>query len=612
MDRHGRSRGSDERRISLSRRTYLATVGSAASGVLAGCNEILPFDSGSPEKSSPTRIPSDGQRDTGAGSTTRSSTERQGDTQSKTPEIERHGIAFDRTVDIVEHLGADPNGGEPVADVLEAGTSEGTLVQFPPGRYLVTRPIQITADRVGLLATEDVRFVVQSGYHNAAVWVDGPDEFLFEGIDIAHRGRSSPHLRLHSPTKFHVQDVRFVGRGANRGYAFNIALQDESGEGTLRNVRVPHGSDPSVYGSGNGRIGLWAGFRHKRTLRFENSELSEFGNNGIYSRCPGNIQVVDSYFSNNNVAGVRIAGRGSFVENTTIVVDFSEYNGPFESPNGSFGPAGVVFDNKKPDMSTEEFPPKKYPGEVRGSTIELRNVPETVTENRGAAACIDIWGTTRAVRISNCDLLVDIDEVQAIVREFPHGRGNYRSNMSKPPAPHFVELDNVRVDGSASGREAVLIDGAARTKFSNCTIRQTGADRNGIDVVNSPGTTIRGGEIVSSSYPIVLEDWVRPGGGACPLLVEDAPTLESTQLDDLGQTTSFENSLVGREADEGLCGQSIHSEDDPIPIGIINITGNSVRVVTIPSTSQNPATTTNQTSPTGRSSLLRSTLLQEE
>ena len=418
----------------------------------------------------------------------------------------RHGISFDRRVDLVEDFGADPTGSEPVDAAIADAMRAGTLVEVPAGTYKLTSTVDVPSDRIGFLATGDARFVIPGGFVDAFLRVEGPDEFLFEGIDIEHQRGSAGHMRLHCPSTFHVQDVTYHGRGANAGYAFNIALTDASGVGRLKNVRVPHGADPSVYGDGNGRIGLWAGFRHKGTLRFENSELSEFGNNGIYSRCPGNIQVVDSYFSNNNVASVRIAGKGSFVENSTIVIDFSEYDGPFSSPNEAFGPAGVVFDNKKPDLQSAQLPPKGYPGEVRGSRIELRNVPDSVTENRGASGCVDIWGTTRAVRIDDSDLRVDIDDVEAVVREYPHGRGDYRSDMSNPPEPHWVELDDVRITGTADGREAVFVDGADGTSITNTDIQQSGSDRDGVRFVDTTDATVSDSNIDVSGTAITTKN----------------------------------------------------------------------------------------------------------
>ena len=458
----------------------------------------------------------------------------------------------------------------------------GTLVEVPAGTYKLTSTVDVSEDRVGFLTTGDARFVLADGFSGRFLQVDGPDEFLFEGIDVDMRGRSSGHMRLHCPSTFHVQDVTYHGRGANAGYAFNIALTDASGVGRLKNVRVPHGADPSVYGDGNGRIGLWAGFRHKGTLRFENSELSEFGNNGIYSRCPGNIQVVDSYFSNNNVASVRIAGKGSFVENSTIVIDFSEYDGPFSSPNEAFGPAGVVFDNKKPGLSSDRFPPKGYPGEVRGSRIELRNVPDSVTENRGASGCVDIWGTTRAVRIVDSDLRVDIDDVEAVVREYPHGRGDYRSDMSNPPEPHWVELDDVRITGTADGREAVFVDGADGTSITNTDIQQSGRYRDGIKLTDSPGTVIDGGGVNCSTYPIVVEQWTPGVSGPCPLLVGNRPTLVSRWLGSLGRSSPIGTAPVGTLSGDGRCRPARRPlADHTAAIAITNISRDRVRMTPV-------------------------------
>ncbi|AUV82748.1 hypothetical protein C2R22_14760 [Salinigranum rubrum] len=225
--------------------------------------------------------------------------------------IERHGISFDRTVDLVADFGADPTGGVSIDSALRKAVQTGTLVVLPEGTYKLTSTFTTSAERFGIVGDGDVT-LVPTGFRGKFIDLWQSDEFLFEGIDVDVRNNRNTGLKVYCRTKFHVENVEYLGRGGRSGQAFNLGLHDERGVGVLRNARVKNGGYMDLYDGGDGRIGIWSGWANKGTLRVLDCDFREFGNNGLYTgRTPGNIQVEGCYFENNNVSSVRISGRGA-------------------------------------------------------------------------------------------------------------------------------------------------------------------------------------------------------------------------------------------------------------------------------------------------------------
>lgn len=75
--------------------------------------------------------------------------------------LERNEIEFDRRVNAVEDLGADPTGTVPIDGALGGAVDDGVLVEFPAGTYSVNIPIEM-GERTGFVGVgetaADVRF----------------------------------------------------------------------------------------------------------------------------------------------------------------------------------------------------------------------------------------------------------------------------------------------------------------------------------------------------------------------------------------------------------------------------------------------------------------------
>ncbi len=393
----------------------------------------------------------------------------------------RHGISFDRVVNIVEDYGADPTGNEPVNAAISEAASDGTLITFPEGTYQFNGKYIPRNNRLGFLGEGDVTFVPPAGFDDLLIdsW-SGYDELLIENIDIDIRDETTTAgIRLKCQTKFHIEDVEYLGRGltASGGQtsAFLLALESEDGEGVLRNAVAKKGSRFDGYEGGNGRIGVWIGWSNKGTIRLEQCDFREFGNNACYtSRTPGNVQIVDSYFCNNNASQIRISGEGSYVKNCVLEIDFDKYTGPTPiDTETEFGIRGISVDQGV----QQDVPAIPAGAEIIDCDIIGRNAPQGI-------GLINVSPQGRSVTVKNTRIQCDLPDTPAVRRGEP-GSISWRPYQDTPPKPHYVRLENCSITGSAEGREAVFIDSADASYIKDCCIQQTGSDRDGVRIINS-------------------------------------------------------------------------------------------------------------------------------
>jgi hypothetical protein len=415
----------------------------------------------------------------------------------------RRGIEFDRVVDAVEDLGLDPTGDRPVNDRLEAALDEGTLVRFPDGDYQFSGQLRIDQDRVGFLGDGDVRFVPPTGFSDLLIsYLSPPDEVLIENVDIDMREDSTTTgIRLQCRNRFHIQDIEFLGRGlthdSGQVSAFLLGISAEDGRGVLRNAVAKKGSRIDGYAGGNGRIGIWVGWSNKGTVRIEDCDFREFGNNGTYtSRTPGDVEVVDSYFLNNNAANIRIGGEGSYAENCTVEIDMEKYTGPpLGDISTGWGIRGIHVDQGVQLEGAESIPAG---AEIRNCEVIGRNAPNGI-------ALINLSPQGRSLTVKNTRLRADIDGMRAVRRGRP-GVIDWREWQDVPPEPHWIRMENVSITGSASRREAVRIVGADGSVLRNCCIDQTGSNRDGVVIIDADDCAVEDSTIDVTGTAIDLDN----------------------------------------------------------------------------------------------------------
>ncbi|KAB1185163.1 MULTISPECIES: hypothetical protein [Haloferax] len=513
----------------MDRRAYLGLVGAAVASV-AGCTTQDPTNTQTP-------------------STPPSST-------PTTPATPTPSINEFERIDVVEDLGCDPTGGEPCVSKLQNGLANGVALEFPAGTYRFEDRLDISGySRIALIGDGSVKLVPPKGFNTVLVDVGQTNQFLLRGIDIdITASNTTAGVRVICRDSFTIDDVEFIGRGTHSDrrvvHAMLVGLTKESGRGLIRNVRAIKGSAIGHYKNGDGRAGISIGPWNFGTIRIQDCHLEEFGNNGIYaSRTSGNVEVVGGLYRNNNVASIRISGNGSYVTGATIEVDLGSYTGPLTQLDSQFNTRGIAI---------EQGPADKPPGvEIRDCTIVIEETPRS----KGG---IYIFPTGRTTTVRNTKIEVNADDVPAVYRSVLEPQGQYEP----AEAPHWVKLENVEITGRARGAAGVILYDAPDSVIRNCTIDQTGADRDGVYLTNSLSTVIDGGSVKTTRYPYVVGVDSENGTDACLLKFGSVPEVQSPRSGGpfrSGNTVSIEDNEFRVDGGGVLGSDECLSVDDFVP-----------------------------------------------
>lgn len=403
----------------------------------------------------------------------------------------RHGISFDRVVNVVDDLGVDPSGGR-VDNVIGQHAKGGTLLVFPEGEYQFaqTQSVSSNSGAIGFLGKGDVSFVPPQGINTSILNVSA-NKILLENIDVDQTAENTTTgFTVHSKNGFHVEDIEFVGRGMHKAHHtdnyISVSVSNPNATGTLKNFVVMKGS---AWGHYRGATGIWVGSSHKGTVKIVDCHIEECGSDGIYaSRTPGDVHVEGGIYRNNNVCGVRISGEGSYVDGAVMEVVPEKYTGPHTQEESSFNLRGVVVEQKTVAQSL-----------VKPAGVEVRNCDITIKENPTSGAGIAAWSNGKTVTVKNTRIQVD-NNSPAVRRE---GR---RYQGKNPPTgnPRWVRMNNCVITGSGSGGAAVVATAADESEITNCYIKQTGSNRDGVQFVDSSSTLVQNSIIDVTGKAVVF------------------------------------------------------------------------------------------------------------
>lgn len=424
-------------------------------------------------------------------------------------------FGFARTVNVVEEFDADPSGNEPVDEAFRQAATDGSLVVFPEGEYQFGGQVSLgSLDKLGIVGEGDVTIRPPEGFGGEK----GSEKFLLDGVDFSQllvknltvdlgpaSNDTSAGVRFRVSGKGLVENMEYVGRAYrpdHEGIAWVAEAATEDAVFAIRNCRSKTSGSLGKYGGG--RCGIWAGRSHRGTLRVVNCDIRECGNNAMYtSRCPGDVQVEDSYFENNNVAGVRISGEGSYARNCEVLLDVDRYDGPGDP--SEWAKRGMIVEQGPLANGSNPKP--------EGALVENCDV---VVRNAGlcqGAYHLGVRGRTMTVKNSRAH--IEQDGVHAVWMARPGG-----GSAGPAPAPHRVVLDGLHVTGSASEGEVAVIREGSDHVVRNCCITQTGSNRDGITFVDSSGAVVADSNIDVPGKAVVTQNASAEtrnlsGGGDC-------------------------------------------------------------------------------------------------
>lgn len=159
-------------------------------------------------------------------------------------EPEREGIRFERVIDAVDDLAADPTGSVPVNGSL-AGLPRNSLVRFPEGDYLMDGRIEIDGhDVLGFETTDDATIV--GGRVDSGIDLEGVDSAYYGGFShdrsdgtVRHQWDVSEHLRhrnvVYGPHR-NAKAMRGTAGGKTTNRSDTTSNIDTDGSGGLLEI----------------------------------------------------------------------------------------------------------------------------------------------------------------------------------------------------------------------------------------------------------------------------------------------------------------------------------------------------------------------------------------
>lgn len=506
--------------------------GASGGGNPDGTSSTGPPSTGTTPPGTPTRGSSpSGNADgrTTTGSTPDPPTDQPTSTDRPTTTLEPPLDEFDRVIDAVEDAGCDPTGVTPCGPAIERVVADGVALRFPAGRYRFERGYGFRGlDHLGFVGEGRVTFVPPPGFNDKLIELSG-DRMVFKGIDVDLRARdTTAGIRVITNDGFQIEDVTFRGRGTHPDEAVTnalaVAVENAGGKGTVRNVVAEQGSAIGHYKNGNGRVGIWVGRRHNGSVTVEDCRLAEFGNNGIYaSRALGSTQVIGGTFRNNNIAGVRLGAPGSSVTGATVEIDVDGYTGPRTRTDDAYNTRAVVVEQGPHDESGRVV--------VEDCSIRLHSA------DRSQGGLV-VWPTGNGPRIESCQFTTTVDEVAAITALPPVRRVAARDRP--------LEIRDSAIDGAAIGGEAISLQNRPFSTVADVEVVQSGADRDGIELVSADPLQLTGTAVRVTRFPLVALN-PRGGGDRCLARVGPRSTLQRSTPAPPGTSTQARSSGGGSD-----------------------------------------------------------------
>jgi hypothetical protein len=380
--------------------------------------------------------------------------------------------SFGRVLDAVKDVGCDPSGNRPISNDLDGSAmQDGTLIVFPPGKYLLTGQFQASVDGTfGMVGAgyEQASSPPKPG-KNTAMFVAAPDSRtrinfrattgLFANFVMDQRSsNSSTGIVLGSSGFVQGRDIRFVGVQDNTGEGVPDSLQIppcalQSDEGsTVRAERVvgQYIGLPGDKNSGGAPM-FWVGSGNAGTAQIGHCISQGAADNGVYGgRTPGNVQIKGGKWINNEVSQLRYSGAGSWADGVTLVVDKDRYRGPAAGGgfNEVYGTNGVKIERGDNGYA------KAGGAILRNADIRVQSVG-----SMGMGAPVLVRGSGGALKIENCRIVNQLDQPSVSAE----GPGQGYSGSTSPP-PHNVTITDSLFVGtnsesivSVSGRENSLV-----------------------------------------------------------------------------------------------------------------------------------------------------------
>ncbi|WP_157972782.1 hypothetical protein [Haloprofundus halophilus] len=460
-------------RSGVSRRTYLAGLATGLTTGVAGCGD----SSDEPPSSS---------------------------NESTDESASNSGIPYagryQNVVDVAAS-GADTSGSEAINDLLDSLVGDDTLLYFPEGEYRIDATWAAQGYRnVGVVGDGAV-FHPPDGHGGSWLAFDGVDGLLFEGVTIDLRGKETgPQVQVlcEGGGTNVVRDIVLKGvhTHSQKTQAFVYRVAGAETDLLVENVDMSDGSSvtEAVFVFPTSDPG---------SITFKDCRIIGWEEQGLYGSAHGGpMKVLGGEYANNGLSQVRVGGGNA---DTAALVKG----------------ATIRIDKPRPDMKNMRGIWLK---EGDDTIIEDCEIEITSLEGTLSSGGIVVDKEHGKTTIKNTDILVNAP-TYGIKARYPK-RGNfYAPSLRSRPERWDVNLEGVRIHGNGTGWSAVQIEGRDDSALDRVDIKQSGTDRDGVDIIDSPGTELKDLSVVVGRYPLLVD--IGQGDDDCGVLIGEGSRLES-------------------------------------------------------------------------------------
>jgi len=235
-------------------------------------------------------------------------------------ETKRREDRFDTVLNAVSDLGVDNTGTAPIDQALDNAIEAGTLIEFPPGEYLVAERHSIEGiEQVGFRGTgnsrRDVRLMPPAGEHVRMFGAGetGVGQLLIENLSFDERNDavSQVSLELWTQGGVLVKNVEFLGQtpddnGPRSEFTIATDVLTKDGVAVYEDVYagLDQGAKEVTYPDGVGFF--YSGQSHSGEVKLKNPVIHERNSSATrYNGGPGIVTIEGGEFVNCQNAPVR-------------------------------------------------------------------------------------------------------------------------------------------------------------------------------------------------------------------------------------------------------------------------------------------------------------------
>lgn len=360
------------------------------------------------------------------------------------------------------NAGADPTGTNSSTAALQGALDDNTLVILPPGTYLLDGGVSVEGlSNCGLVGMGDAAITTPSTYSGRCFTFGSNsnpvDKFVVKNVrfDFTTAEGGMP-IEIIADRRFVAEDVLVEGQLQNTAVGENggrFALKSPDGVGRVTRYRLPDGGDGSFRLHG---IAVTDGVSTGGHIRFEDCQVENFSDNGLYCSATGTRVLVDGgRFGNNAVSSIRFHStdpsivRGAYVHGSNTAVP---------QPRGVWLRAGG---SHRIESATFDYSPGMSSGPIEiGGDMTASPLIQGVRANAGTHQFFGQLAGAPTTTIRDCRVTGSGDTNTAAI----------------PVTTGRVTIDNVSMDfdatATATTRTGIRLDSPGSV-VRNCSIDTT-------------------------------------------------------------------------------------------------------------------------------------------